>query len=308
MVERVKRALSMEPATVGEIARLAGVSWEGARKALELLVKEGLAKRTTEGSKVFYSVGEDQDTYYRVPLPRQHKEALEQLFGIIKKVWEKENGTSPSPVFVQKAAVSVIKRLSLGLPVVRYIYGEITPLAYDPYRSYPSNPSLLGVERNELMGVIREVVREYGGLDFGSLLKIVYTTPGMELFRLKEEVKKHLHRGDILEAESGIFRMLVELDDREGREMLSEYLSLLQALGRDNPELFADLFNDVWEYVAKRLFLKDFLSFYGDVETPRLVSSIEEKKRELLDAFSALRELLSLKHQLRRSHPRPSGS
>ena len=54
VIERVNGVLTATPKTVGEIARDADVSWEGARKALELLAQSGAVVKVRHRNKDYY--------------------------------------------------------------------------------------------------------------------------------------------------------------------------------------------------------------------------------------------------------------
>lgn len=298
VVKKVAAVLTEEPKTVAEIAEAAGVSWEGAKKALELLVSLGVAVAEREGKRVKYRRSEKKETigYFGMPVGKKEREKIRNAYGLIRKVWEETTGKKPTRVQVYKVLARVNKEFDMGIPMGRYLYGEIPPVPYMESDAYPV-PS--GREWIRIEERIRELAETYGNKPVWQMVRDYYTENGLAAHRIRGLIANMLARvkkNDIPVLGKYLTRMIIELDDRESREYLAEFMGCLNNLifaediDDEMRTILTDAFDSIWKFAATKMYYEDIRKYYGDMQLGKITADLEQRRAEMVDALTLLRE------------------
>ncbi|NPA86600.1 MAG: hypothetical protein GXO00_01175 [Candidatus Diapherotrites archaeon] len=283
VVKKVFSVLSEEPKTILDVSREAGVSWEGAKRVLELLEELGFVVKTPSGYRlVKKGTPGSEETYFKVYIDPERKKRAQALLYLVSRTWKELVGTEPGPLFVQKIAVEVARDLNLDVPVLRYKYSMFIPV--DPA---PVDHDF----GEEVKQRVRTLIKEVSSMNIREFINFVYSRYDDRIFSLKEQILAKLFRGEVDESlESSLWELMVELDDRELREYVARYLGLIQPfLGNAPPELiplFRMLFEALWDYTATKLFWIDYTRYYPDVLPVNLAANLVASKQFLEDLFS----------------------
>ncbi len=298
VVKRVAAVLTEEPKTVAEIAEDARVSWEGAKKALELLVSLGLAVAEREGKRVKYRRGEKKGTvgYFGMPVGREEREKIRNAYGLIRKVWEETTGKKPTRVQVYKVLARINREFKMEIPMGRYLYGEIPPV---PYREEEAYPIPSGGEWVQIGESIRKLAEIYGDRPVWQMVRDYYMENGLRAHRIRGLIASMLARmkkDDVPRVTEYLTRMLIELDDRESREYLAEFMgyvnNLVFAKGIDEElrTILVDAFDSIWKFIATRMYYDDMRKYYSDAQLGRIAADLEQRRAEMIDSLSLLRD------------------
>jgi len=91
-------------------------------------------------------------------------------------------------------------------------------------------------------------------------------------------------------------RMLIELDDRESREYLAEFMgyvnNLIFAKGIDEElrTILVDAFDSIWKFIATKMYYDDMRKYYSDAQLGRIAADLEQRRAEMIDSLSLLRD------------------
>lgn len=298
VVKRVAAVLTEEPKTVSEIAEDAGVSWEGARNALNLLVALGVAVAEREGKRTKYRASEEGITrgYFGIVVGKEEGEKIRKAYGVIRKVWKETTGKEPSKVQVYKTLAKINKDFRMGIPMGRYLYGEIPPLPYSEDEAYPVPD---GREWEMIAEKVRTIAEAYGGRPVWQMLAEYYEESGLRAHRIRMAVTSllaRMGREDVPRAVELLTRMIIELDDRESREYLAEFMGYVNNLvfAREISEelrtILADAFDSTWKFIATRMYYEDMRKYYSDAQLGRIAADLEQRRAEMIDSLSLLRD------------------
>ena len=278
--EEILKVLDEVPRTVDEIAKLAGTSWPGAKKALEGLVRLGVVKTRKPGKRTMYYKPTGK-TLFGLPIGEREKELLEYILWNAREIWKMTFKTEPGKTNLQKIAVEVDKRLSLDLPTFRYLYGEMSLLT-----TIPENPPKK-VSMEGLYGAIEHAVKKYKGTARDAK-NIQYSGEGMKFYRIKQEI---VDNWEGLTSSGMLSKKLVELllaapDDEYIHESIKDFLgiySMVQNKGRIEKFKYQlwSLFEGMWKEVALRLACLDLNRYgYSDNDLAELKRRYQEMTEE----------------------------
>ena len=130
--------LNKGPSSVKSISDSVGGNWKTISNYLEELKTEKKVKEIISTDQVKFYQKITGDTYFDIPLDLAHRDILNYIYSKIIEIFKSEKHKIPKRTELAKIAVDVIYDLKLekDIPVVWYIYGQITLMIADPFREY----------------------------------------------------------------------------------------------------------------------------------------------------------------------------
>ncbi len=184
----------------------------------------------------------------------------------------------------------------MEIPMGRYLYGEIPPV---PYREEEAYPIPSGGEWAQIGESIKKLAEIYGDRPVWQMVRDYYMEDGLRAHRRRGLIASMLARmkvDDVPRVTEYLTRMLIELDDRESRECLAEFMgyvnNLVFAKGIDEElrTIFVDAFDSIWKFIATRMYYDDMRKYYSDAQLGRIAADLEQRRTEMIDSLSLLRD------------------
>ncbi len=241
------------------------------------------------------------DTYFNVDLLKEHKQKIYYLFKVVEEYWVRYNNIKPTKTQMQKLIVEINRKLNLGLPVVWYKYGQITPIVYDPEQDYTSISKIQEIDETKIQEIVN-LNQKYSSnqmrdnqykINYGGLYKVYQTKQEMEKRLLKDDFK-------YIEDNFQIFFENVPYFKDENKtinrffEITQEYNNLERKYQEDVDfkSIYLKLFNVFWSIVAIFNFKNDLWNYYmaNNIKKER-IDECDVDLIKLKDEFNDLKEM-----------------
>jgi len=304
-INSVLSALTPEPKSILEISDKAGATWEGTKHSLELLESLGVVESKLEGNrKLFYRkelvAQVHSGTFFDIPLEKRDENLINFIFENARRLWKEKTGVGIGRTQMQKLLVKVNTSCTLDLPVGRYLYGMICVKPYEFGLAYPyQEPE----NAQSLIAEMQKGVELYSPLSTSELKLLHYKETQNQLYLAKEETLKlvcaEFNRNNFSLFCRSLSDMLVRLppDDLELIVIFTEFIAVVNNMAHlDEKELMhsknevVSTFDEVWRYVAIKLFFKDLSKKYS-TGLSKLVLEIALHREILRDAIATLAEI-----------------
>jgi len=241
------------------------------------------------------------DTYFNVDIPKEHKQKIYCLFKVVEEYWQKYNKTKPTKTQMQKLIVEINRKLNLGLPVVWYRFGQITPVVYNPEQDYLSISEIQEIDITKIQEIVNQNQKYTSNQMRDKQYKINYG--GIyKVYQTKQEMEKRLLKNDFKYIEDN-FQIFFEnvpyfMDENKTInrffEITQEYNNLDKKYQEDGEfkSIYFKLFNIFWNIVA-------IFNFKGDLWNYYMVNNIKKERIDecdvdlikLKDEFNDLKEM-----------------
>ncbi len=186
--------------TIDKISEDTGIHKETVKRIVLSLAKDKILSMDDNKyaiSDIFCNfTNKKSDIYFNLNIKKEHRDMINYLFSKIEDYWFKATGRKPTKTQMQKQLVEINNKLSLGLPVVWYKYGQIVPVAYDPSINYIE----LSIKNTEFSTIlsdkqIYDLINENVVLSSKQIRKKQYESGNSDfnkLYRLKDEMLENL--------------------------------------------------------------------------------------------------------------------
>ena len=184
--------LDKGPSSVKSISDSIGGNWKTISNYLEGLKNEKKVKEIISTDKVKFYQKVTGDTYFDIPLDLAHRNILNYIYSKIIEIFKLEKNKIPKRTELAKIAVDVIYDLKLEkeIPVVWYIYGQITLMIADPFREYLI--SNVPKKSKEIDTSIIKIIKNQSYKNTHELKKDHYIKYDNEYYQIKEELLTEL--------------------------------------------------------------------------------------------------------------------
>jgi hypothetical protein len=296
--------LNKRPSSVKNISDSIGGNWKTISNYLEELKNEKKVKEIISTDKVKYYQKITGDTYFDIPLDSVHKDILNYIYSKIIETFKLEKKIIPKRTELAKIAVDVIYDLKLEkeIPIVWYIYGQITLMIADPMREYlvvnlPNNKS-------EIDKSINKIIRTQNHANTHELKNDHYIKYGNEYYKTKEDLLHELgiqeNQGKILDLFNK-FYLNCPIDDNieifEFTERLYSIVGKLNCFNKfdENRVKIIVALECIWKLLASYTLI-DSLSKYPKYKKEELIQfyigpTIDAKKNQVEESLLELESI-----------------
>jgi hypothetical protein len=301
VAENILAVLSTRKLSIQDVSKEAKVSWESAKRHLELFARLSIAREYTEGGKKLYQKmrSTELDTLFSIPLSQEKKDTIKRIFATIEMAWK-----SPKPLsktIMQKIAVDVVENIFPDVPRAWYLYGKILLLPYNPDEKY-NNP----FTDERTIRIVQDICKNYASFT-GTAQARRYQYQKNPLYLSKENLSYFLNCADIndIQVKTKIRRYLNEFAfSWERKENNSEILALMEDFCSTALSIFRNKknineareaiisgFEAIWNLIATYEFFDSLTQFYDkELLNDFLSERIKVLKETALEALEELRE------------------
>lgn len=258
--------------SIKEIVNESGAQRNTVKRYLDSLENQGLVEYEKDGrKKVYYSSNEylalserTKFSHFGLQVDEETREKITDICNSIVDRWKEETGRKPGKTEIQKTLAMVNDRENLGLPIGWYMYGEMSPVVFDPQDHFDSSRAVQDAGLMETIGGTVERNTQFNSVS--DLMEHRYKEKDKDLYIAKHELKEDILPEDRPKSEAmpKIYRFvynLPDIEDEESKAMVDEFVSIFSAL-YDGDDTFLrseliSLFDAVWRLVALYNFRND---------------------------------------------------
>lgn len=184
----ILECLNKGPSSVKSISDSIGGNWKTISNYLEELKNEKKVKEIISTDQVKFYQKITGDTYFDIPLDQAHRNILNYIYSKIIEIFRLEKKVIPKKTEFAKIAVDVIYDLKLEkeIPIVWYIYGQITLMVADPMREYII--SAIPNNKSEIDSSIIKIIKNQKHRSIHELKQDHYLRYGNEYYGIKEDL------------------------------------------------------------------------------------------------------------------------
>lgn len=295
---------SLMPLSIQQISGEVGSNWSTINEHIEELKNSGEVKEIVSADKIKLYQKKLDDTYFNIPLSKENREKFRTLFYYITQTYLKKYKKMPSKTYVCKAAVKVIKEKNIELPIVWYLYGEMTLMIPKQLEHYQEKYKFNNKEI--IKSFIEQIARKYPHSI--NLQEEQYKNE--ELYSLKKKILdnddfKCLNWNTEKEKVIEVFNELIiycptprKFPDMffltDNLVMLINHFASMDSL-EENKQKILIAFDSLWRYIAsyklhqslsdyKEYSRKEILDFY--ISLP-----METRKQNIMEILNELQEI-----------------
>ncbi len=277
------------------------------------LVDDGVVVKQMISDEKYYSLSEaflnlrqDQisDTYFNFKLIQEHKDRIYNLFSIVENYLLSTIQQKPGKVQMQKIVVKINNKLGLGLPVMWYKYGQITPLAYNPDNDYSNKVNLNYYQDklSDIYTIINDNIASKSELKSAKTLKKEQHDEN-PLYKLADEILEKIYAKDFNFVEKNI-RTLTKLrpyfkDNYNIINSFYDFVIYFTKMYNKNKDyklqnLFVEAYSAFWDYIAIHNCINDMKQYYIEnnlnleelsTNTVFEINEIKERFDDSMDRF-----------------------
>lgn len=304
--------LNEKPLSIQQISEKVKSNWLTVSSVLEELKNEGKVREiiATEKIKVFRSV--DYPVFYSVPLKKEIIDNYLFIFSEIIKQWQKLKNELPTTTALHKTAVDVVSECKLDLPIIRFHYGLVSPIAVKPEENLEKKYNFEATfEKDSIIRHIKNITPEHtkeNYLEEDKQYDKYKDRYGMHLFIEKKKLLKLLNgkKQEIKELENQLTDVFLRFpnsnDDNETFLLFDRFLSssiiiLNSKKFHDNKNIQAikETFDSIWDLTTSHLFFKDLKKYIEkeDFQTFELIrtTSINTKMENVEEKLLTLESI-----------------
>ena len=279
--EDILAHLKKGPLSTKKLGEILKSNWSTINNYLEELKQIGEVREIYARENLRVYVRSDYPVFYGLPLEKsKFNDCLYLLAKIVEEWKNKNNGQIISKTTLQKVAVEIIKKnSSFNLPVVRFHYGKMLPLSFEP-----SNFQEILKEYNlknpvNFIEMDKAVKKEIKDGDHSNIAwverKRQYGNTDMKVFQIKEEISGLFYQKKADENLQNMFyNLFMEIPTTERYSYLfKKYHDFITSVSfifsteefnkseEDKKKFLLDIlntFNVLWQTLTTEFFFEDF--------------------------------------------------
>lgn len=306
--------------TVDDISKRVDIPKETVNRVILNLVKEKLVIVDDDKyslSEAFLNIKVDQitDVFFNFKIKPEHKQKIYYLFYKISDQVYKSVGQKPTKTQMQKLIVQINNKLNLGLPVMWYKYGQITPVSYNPEIDYSKlvQTEIIDIPEEEIYKTISEnIVEQSKMISSKDFRKKQYYSDNSEihqLYQLKDQMLEQAYDGNFEFLEENT-RKLLKLKPyfKDEYNIVNDFNDFIIYFTKmynkiKDPQLKSlgiDAYNAFWDYIAIHNCINDMKKYYIDNNlnleelSTNTICEINEIKERFDDAMDRFYEQFNL--------------
>jgi len=300
--------------TIKSISKRTDIPKETVNRVVLNLIKEKLIvadDNVYSLSEVFLNIKVDQitDVFFNFKIKPEHKQKIYYLFYKIADQVYKSVGQKPTKTQMQKLIVQINNKLNLGLPVMWYKYGQITPVSYNPETDYSKliQIKITDIPEEEIYKTISEnIVEQSKMISSKDFKKKQYYSDNSEihqLYQLKDQMLEQAYVGnfEFLEENTRKLMKLMPYFKDEYNIINNFYDFIIYFTKMYNKtkdyqlkSLGIDAYNAFWDYIAIHNCINDMKKYYIEnnlnleelsTNTVFEINEIKERFDDAMDRF-----------------------
>jgi len=293
--------------TISEISEKNKLSRETTKRIIDSLKDDDIVVKkedTYSLSNIFCQIIDNKDntTYFGVDILETHKHTINYLFYKIKSIWYNATGKLPTKTQIYKIIVQINSNLNLGLPIVRYKYGQITPVIFQNNVDYLKEISLIDSNLFKYDKEIKDTILQNISFNSKKIERLQHEKD--PLYNLKDQLLDNIYLNNIDFVINNLDQFLdLTLYDTDLSKYKDDFYSFVYnfyKLSKENrmktdvKDIFIQIFNTMWDIIAVTNFREDIKQYYiknnKSIENINYyfsldLSVLKDKFTELLDAF-----------------------
>jgi DNA-binding Lrp family transcriptional regulator len=293
--------------TISEISEKNKLSRETTKRIIDSLKDDDIVVKkedTYSLSNIFCQIIDNKDntTYFGVDILETHKHTINYLFYKIKSIWYNATGKLPTKTQIYKIIVQINSNLNLGLPIVRYKYGQITPVIFQNNVDYLKEISLIDSNLFNYDKEIKDTILQNISFNSKEIERLQHEKD--PLYNLKDQLLDNIYLNNIDFVINNLDQFLdLTLYDTDLSKYKDDFYSFVYnfyKLSKENrmktdvKDIFIQIFNTMWDIIAVTNFREDIKQYYiknnKSIENINYyfsldLSVLKDKFTELLDAF-----------------------
>jgi hypothetical protein len=257
-------------------------------------------------SKAFLNIRSDHisDVYFNFNLKQEHIDKIHNLFAIIENYLLSTVQKKPGKVQMQKIVVKINNKLHLGLPLMWYKYGQMTPLSYNPDNNYSEIKikEYYNDRLDEIYLIITEDIVSESNLKSAKILKKEQHDEN-PLYRKADEILEKIYAKDFNFVENNM-RELMKLipyfkDNYNVINSFYDFTIYFTKMYNKNKDyklqsLFVEAYTAFWDYIAIHNCINDMKQYYieNNLNLEELstntfceINEIKERFNDVMDRF-----------------------
>jgi len=296
--------LNKGPSSVKSISDSVGGNWKTISNYLEELKTEKKVKEIISTDQVKFYQKITGDTYFDIPLDLAHRDILNYIYSKIIEIFKSEKHKIPKRTELAKIAVDVIYDLKLekDIPVVWYIYGQITLMIADPFREYLITN--IPEKNKEIDESITRIIKNQNYNNTHELKRDHYLKYNNEYYQTKEELLFELglekNQDKIMDLFNKFYLNcpiennidIFELTDR--LYSVVGKLTIFNKLDETRPKIIVAL-ECIWKLLASYTLIESLIKYPGykkdDLTKFYIGPTIESKKNQVEESLSELESI-----------------
>jgi hypothetical protein len=300
--------------TIDEISKITNIPKETVNRVILNLIKEKLVIENDNKyslSQVFLNIKSNHisDVYFNFKIKPEHKQKIYYLFSKIDYYIYNAVGQKPTKTQMQKLVVQINNKLNLGLPIMWYKYGQITPVSYNPEIDYSKliQIDIKDISEEEIYNIISDNIIEQSKIisskEFRQKQYYSNNSEIYQLYQLKDKMLEQAYNGNFNFVEENT-RKLIKLRPyfKDEYNILNNFLDFIIYFTKmynknENyqlKQLGIEAYNSFWEYIAIHNCLSDMKNYYIEnnlnleelsINTVFEINEIKERFEDTMDRF-----------------------
>ncbi len=265
--------------TVDEISKRINIPKETVNRIILNLVKEKLVVANDKVyllSEAFLNIKVNQisDVYFNFKIKLEHKQKIYYLFSKINDYIYSIIGQKPTRTQMQKLVVQINNKLNLGLPVMWYKYGQITPVSYNPEINYSKliQLDIKDISEEEIYNTVSEnIIEQSKIMSSKEFRKKQYYSNDSEiyqLYQLKDQMLEQAYNGNFNFLEENT-RKLLKL-----KPYFKDEYNIINNFS-DFIIYFTKMYNKIEDYQLKKLGIEAYNSFLDYIAIHNCLSDMK---------------------------------
>jgi hypothetical protein len=239
----------------------------------------------------------------------EHKQKIYYLFYKIEDQMYKILGQKPTKTQMQKLIVQINNKLNLGLPVMWYKYGQITPVSYNPGTDYAKQVQIeiKDISDEDIYNTINEnIIEQSKIMSSKEFRKKQYYSNDFEiyqLYQLKDQMLEQAYNGNfdfIEENTRNLMKLVPYFKDEDGIiNSFYDFIIYFTKMYNKNKNyklknLGIEAYNAFWDYIAIHNCIIDMKKYYIEnnlnleelyTNTVFEINEIKERFNDSMDRF-----------------------
>ena len=263
-MKKIISKLQEGPKSINQIAHK-DLNWRTADKYLKQLEELNIVTKRKSGNSIIYYYY-DKETFFNIPLNKEKKLLVEDIFAKIKKYSKNITKTQ-----AHKIMFELNNKFNLNIPLAWYLYG---PICLQQFKGNEKENNKLN--KNQIK-YLKEVTEEYSSIDNFELENKIYKKTNNKLYLLKKSLQNN---------ENVNIQMmdLIMLSPDETKDLVTDYARTVMLLGWNFKT--KELFNIVWKYIAIVNFkneIKNYFNYDINIYFKNKIEDYEHEINKILD-------------------------
>jgi DNA-binding transcriptional ArsR family regulator len=265
IIKTIISKLQEGPKSINQIAGK-DLNWRTADKYLKQLEELNIVTKRKLGNSIIYYLY-DKDTFFKIPLSKEKKLLVEDIYAKIKK--HSKNLTKTQ---AHKILFELNQKFNLNIPIGWYLYGPIC------LQQFNGNEKEYNLLNNIQIKFLKETTQEYSSIDNFELEDKIYKKTNNKLYLLKKSLQKKSENVNLEMMD------LIMLSPDETKELVTDYARAVMLLGWNFKT--KELFNLIWKYIATVNFkndLKEYFNYDLDIYFKNKIEEYKSEAEKILD-------------------------